>query len=453
MKSLFAKILVWFLITNTVILIAFGVATALTFSHPRARQMPYAMLVSLQMREAQHAYESGGQQALAETLRRMQEASGTRGSFADGNGRNLLTGEDHSALVTRLSRHSFFPILRGRHFILGHKDDHGRYWYFVEVPRRRWAFWLFQPQYLGVLGLAVLLCYGLARHVTSPVRRLQKAVERFGRGDLDARVGSDRAHELGELARTFDRMAERLQTLLAAERRLLLDISHELRSPLARLSVAAELARSAEQRDAAVNQIQKESERMNTLVGQLLQVTRAEGDPAALRLEPVRVDELLRVLVEDCSIEARARRCSLRLEEPQPLTVAGDWELLRRAVENVVRNAIRFAPPDSEVEISSTTSGSVVTIQVRDYGPGVPEEELSRIFDPFYRVQADRSRASGGAGLGLSIARRAVELHKGRLQARNANPGLTVEIELPVGNGPVMDVSSASRMDKDGNSG
>jgi methyl-accepting chemotaxis protein len=132
----------------------------------------------------------------------MQEATGTRGSFADGNGRNLVTGEDHSALVAALSRHSFFPILHGRNFILGHEDAQGRYWYFVEVPRRRWGFWLFQPQYLGVLGLAVLLCYGLARHVTSPLRRLQKAVERFGRGDLNARVESDRTDELGELART-----------------------------------------------------------------------------------------------------------------------------------------------------------------------------------------------------------------------------------------------------------
>ena len=436
MKSLFARILVWFLVTNAVILIAFGVAAALTFSHPRARRMPFAMLISLQMREARHAYESGGPEALAETLRRMQEATGTRGSFADRNGRNLVTGEDHSALVARLSRHSFFPILRGRHFILGHEDAQGRYWYFVEVPRRRWAFWLFQPQYLGVLGLAVLLCYGLARHVTSPLRRLQKAVERFGRGDLDARVGSDRADELGELARTFDRMAERLQTLLAAERRLLLDISHELRSPLARLSVASELARSQEQREAALNQIQKESERMNTLVGQLLQVTRAEGDPAALRLEPVRVDELLRELVEDCSIEALARRCSLALEAPAPVTVEGDPELLRRAVENVVRNGIRFAPADSQVEITSVIAGARLTIRVRDYGPGVPAEELSSIFDPFYRVQADRSRASGGTGLGLAIARRAVELHKGRLQARNANPGLAVEIELPARGGP-----------------
>ena len=247
---------------------------------------------------------------------------------------------------------------------------------------------------------------------------------------------SDRADELGELARTFDRMAERLQTLLAAERRLLLDISHELRSPLARLSVASELALSQEHREAALNQIQKESERMNTLVGQLLQVTRAEGDPAALRLEPVRVDELLRELIEDCSIEARARPCSLALEAPVPVTVEGDPELLRRAVENVVRNGIRFAPADSQVEITSAMAGARLTIRVRDYGPGVPEEELSSIFDPFYRVQADRSRASGGVGLGLAIARRAVELHKGRLQARNANPGLTVEIELPARGGP-----------------
>jgi two-component system sensor histidine kinase CpxA len=430
MKSLFVKILVWFLVTTAIIMAAFSVATALTFSQPRARQTPFAMLISLQIREARHAYETGGREALLETMRRFREATGIRGIFTDRNGRDLVTGEDHSVLVRRAARHSIFPISRGRRFIVGHEDENGRYWYFLLFPRRRWALWLFHAQYLWVLGLAVLLCYALAAHLTSPVRRLQKAVDRFGRGDLDARARSDRADELGELARTFDRMAERIQTLLAAERRLLLDISHELRSPLARLSVAAELARSDEQREAALNQIQKESDRMNALVGELLQVTRAEGDPSALRLEQVRLDELLDSLVEDCSIEAKARGCSLQLNA-RPIEIRGDGELLRRALENMIRNAIRFAPEESKVEINAEMRGAVATIRVRDYGPGVPDEALPRIFDPFYRVEADRSRVSGGVGLGLAIARRAVDLHKGKLRARNATPGLLVEIELP----------------------
>jgi two-component system sensor histidine kinase CpxA len=279
----------------------------------------------------------------------------------------------------------------------------------------------------------VLLCYLLAWYLTSPLRSLKTALERFGQGDFSARAESTRRDELGQLARTFDQMAERIQNLVGAERRLLLDISHELRSPLARLGVAVELARSGENRDAALDRIQKESDRLNALVGELLQATRAEVDPPALRAQPVRLDELLATIVSDCSIEADARGCSLVLDTAGPLTVRGDPELLRRAVENVIRNALRYSPPQASVDVNLATKGAVARIQVRDYGPGVPEESLSRIFEPFYRVEGDRNRDSGGVGLGLAIARRAVELHNGKLQARNAHPGLLVEMEIPKG--------------------
>jgi two-component system sensor histidine kinase CpxA len=159
-------------------------------------------------------------------------------------------------------------------------------------------------------------------------------------------------------------------------------------------------------------------------------VTRAEGDPAALRLEPIRLDEVLRDLVDDCSVEAKAQDCRLELTASQPVEIRGDAELLRRAIENVVRNAIRHAPPNTAVEVSLVKDAGV-SVTVRDYGPGIPEEHLPHIFDPFYRVDTARSRSSGGVGLGLAIARRAVELHKGRITARNCNPGLLVEIAIP----------------------
>ncbi|MGO9260857.1 MAG: ATP-binding protein [Bryobacteraceae bacterium] len=282
------------------------------------------------------------------------------------------------------------------------------------------------------MGAAVLLCYWLAFHLTRPVRELQKAVERFGKGDLSARVGSTRRDELGQLAGAFDRMAGRIETLLAAERRLLLDISHELRSPLARLGVAVELARSGEDRNAALNRIQKESDRLNALVGQLLQVTRAEGDPNSLRRHPVRLDELVEQLVNDSGIEAAAHDCAVTYEKREPVTVEGDPELLRRAVENVIRNAIRYAPPQSAVEVSLARNNGKAVVDIRDHGPGVPDEALPRLFDAFYRVESDRNRSSGGIGLGLSIARRAIELHKGSIRAQNAQPGLEVIMELPV---------------------
>jgi two-component system sensor histidine kinase CpxA len=200
---------------------------------------------------------------------------------------------------------------------------------------------------------------------------------------------------------------------------------------LARLGVAIELARSGENRDAALDRIQKESDRLNALVGELLQATRAEVDPEAFRAQPVRLDELLATIVSDCSIEAGARGCSLVLDAAGPLTVGGNPELLRRAVENVIRNALRYSPPQASVDVNLAADGAAARIQVRDYGPGVPEESLSHIFEPFYRVEGDRNRDSGGVGLGLAIARRAVELHQGSLRASNANPGLLVEIEIP----------------------
>ncbi|HEX5226384.1 MAG TPA: ATP-binding protein, partial [Bryobacteraceae bacterium] len=232
--------------------------------------------------------------------------------------------------------------------------------------------------------------------------------------------------------RSFNEMAGRIQTLLAAERRLLLDISHELRSPLARLGVAVELARSGEDREHMLDRIQKEADRLNELVGELLQVTRVETDPSKQKTDAVHLDELLADIVYDSLLEAKAKDCNLLLKAPAAVIVTGDEELIRRALENVIRNAIRYAPRGTAVDVELAKPRDAVVVSVRDYGPGVPEDALSRIFDPFYRVDSDRNRASGGLGLGLAIARRSVQLHKGKLSAKNAHPGLLVTIELPL---------------------
>ena len=256
-------------------------------------------------------------------------------------------------------------------------------------------------------------------------------MERFGQGDLSARTGSKRGDELGKLARSFDRMAERTQVLLTAERRLLQDVSHELRSPLARLNVAAALTESDADRPAALEQIRKECERLNALIGELLQLTRAEGEAGNLQKVSVDLYSLLAEVADDCAIEAQARDCKVDLRAPSGIAVLGDPELLRRAVENLVRNAIRYAAEGTSVEVVLDRRDETAVVSVRDHGPGVPAEDLDRIFDPFYRVNGDRDRSSGGVGLGLSIARRAVELHQGDLRARNSSPGLTVEMQLP----------------------
>jgi two-component system, OmpR family, sensor kinase len=430
MRSLFWKLLLWFLAAMVITMFGFILITTRSFTASRGRGHMFGRMAAFQLEEARHAYESGGRQALAGFIARFNNTFGAQGILTDGDFKDLLTGADRHDLLEKSERRDRFY----QPGVIARASPDGRYWFFTTPPRGRPGFSFFLPQYLWIAGAMVLLSYLLALRLTSPLRRLETAVERFGRGDFGARLNSKRRDEVGRLSRTFDQMADRIQTLLAAERRLLQDISHELRSPLARLSVATELARSEEPeaRESALNRIEKEAERLNALVGELLQVTRAEGDPSSLKLVPVRLDELLADIAEDCAVEAEARGCRVEMKPAPAVTVRGDPELIRRAVENVARNAIRHAPQNTAVEMSLENSGRTARIKVRDYGPGIATEHLERIFDPFYRVETDRNRTSGGVGLGLAIARRAVELHKGRIQARNADPGLEMEIELPL---------------------
>ena len=279
--------------------------------------------------------------------------------------------------------------------------------------------------------MIAVLGWILAAHLAVPLRRLRRLVDRFGHGDLGARANSTRKDEIGELSRSFDEMAGRIQTLLSAERRLLQDVSHELRSPLTRLDVAVDLAATSDDPREFLGRIKRDVGRLTVLVNELLQLTRAEGDPSAHHLEGMRLDELVESLIEDCRMEAGAKGCRLICSGVEECTVLGEPELLRRAVENVMRNAIRHAPEGSAVEIGLRRDGGMAVIVVRDSGPGVPEDVLDAIFEPFFRVEGDRSRASGGVGLGLAIARRAVDLCRGRISAQNACPGLVVKIELP----------------------
>ncbi len=265
------------------------------------------------------------------------------------------------------------------------------------------------------------------------MRRLRAVVDCFGRGDFSARAPANRKDELGELARSFNQMAGRIQTLLAAERRLLLDISHELRSPLARLGVAVELARSGEDREHMLDRIQKEADRLNELVGELLQVTRVEADPSMQKTDTVHLDELLADLVYDSLLEAKAKDCTLLLKAPVSALVSGDEELIRRALENVIRNAIRYAPRGTAVDIELAKFREAAVVSVRDYGPGVPEDALhqnlrsvlSRGFGPQPRQRRLGTRPCDRAALGATAQRQTT--------AQNAHPGLLVTMEFPIG--------------------
>jgi two-component system sensor histidine kinase CpxA len=292
------------------------------------------------------------------------------------------------------------------------------------------------PLLLGTL-ISALVCLLLARYLTAPIERLRRAAEAYAAGDLTQRVGASlggRRDEIVDLALAFDHMAERLNELMLSHKQLLRDVSHELRSPLARLQAALGLARqrAGTATQPELDRIEDEAERLNELIGQLLSLARLEAGAQDTPLESVNLSELLTTVTEDATLEAGVRQCEVRLQQPALLCVRGNVKLLHSALENVVRNAIHYTAAGSAVTITASQTDGRVLIRVTDHGPGVPEQMLPRMFEPFVRVGEARDRRSGGYGLGLAIAKRAIGLHGGEISARNeAAGGLCVIISLP----------------------
>jgi two-component system sensor histidine kinase CpxA len=294
-------------------------------------------------------------------------------------------------------------------------------------------------------GVAFLVsgfvCYLLTRYITAPILRLRAASQRLASGDLSTRASSNiasRQDEIGDLLRDFDAMASRIEALVSGQRQLISDVSHELRSPLARLNVALDLGRERKGNDAAFDQMEQDLALLNEMIGRLLTI--AKLDVSAKQVPMVQLDltELVSQIVRDANFEARVLDRGVQLTAEEPYLVRGNAELLHGAIENVVRNAIHYTDPGTSVEVSMEfvrqAKKSLVRIAIRDHGPGVFQSELVNIFRPFYRVADARDRQSGGTGLGLAIADRVIRTHGGTISAQNARPpGLLVEIILPEG--------------------
>ncbi|WP_343584178.1 ATP-binding protein [Herbaspirillum sp.] len=299
---------------------------------------------------------------------------------------------------------------------------------------------LFFPSMPIVVALAASMVFALllAWYFSYPIRHLKNAFTQAASGNLDLQlepVMSSRSDELADLGRDFDAMTAKLRTLMESQRRLLHDVSHELRSPIARLQVAIGLARvqDKDKLDITLERIERESMRMDKLVGELLTLSRLEADVPGSMEENIAIQPMLADMVNDASFEAGANGKQIESRIDCAVEIKGNPELLYRAIENVLRNAIKHTAPDTAVQIHTQVdeANKLLNLSILDRGPGVPENELDSIFELFFRSSRTKSNSSGH-GLGLSIARRIIEAHNGYIRAANrSDGGLRVDITLP----------------------
>jgi two-component system, OmpR family, sensor histidine kinase CpxA len=451
-RSLYLKIFIWFWVAMIIINVATFAIFALTRPTPVRRSWRDLTQVGPNAQRAAEVYEQSGPAALTAALQSTEKSSGVSATFFDENGQELsgrTAPPGTSELIARAteSREIEFNFA-GRDTIVARpvvSSKGQRYTYVAHIPRPPFQQGL-QPllfRLLVILVIGGVFCLWLSRYLTTPLLKLRLTTNELAEGNLGARVAdklTKRRDEVGQLGRDFNVMAQRLESMVKAQQRLLGDISHELRSPLARLGVALGLARQRSGADAngALDRIERESDNLNEMISQLLELTRLESGTDPRKRTEVDLAALVRDVAEDADYEARSVNRSVRILSSDNCSINGVEELLRSAVENVVRNAVRFTPEGTAVEVAlKRQNGSgdhFAVISVRDRGKGVPEEALEKIFRPFYRTEDARDRQSGGgAGLGLAITERAVRMHGGSVAASNAaNGGLSVEMRLPL---------------------
>jgi two-component system, OmpR family, sensor histidine kinase CpxA len=450
MKSLFLRIFLSFWMAQALfVVLAILVTLAL-----RPRSSTWESLRTTVMNEAVEAYEQGGAKGLSDYLDNLDHTQHVRAFLFDEHGVEL-SGRGAPEWAIRVAAGGpraphdgfLFPAYPTPRDSRASSDGKHHYTIVLGMPPGPRVF--LGPRGMPVPGLIIaiissgLVVYFLSWYLTKPIVTLRAAARKLAAGDLTARIGasaSKRRDEVSGLMRDFDAMAERLETLMKAQSRLLNDISHELRSPLARLNVALGLARqrSASGNAEMLERIELEASRLNELIGRILTLARLEDGEQRVPQTPVPLDELIVNIAEDAEFEAQARHCHVETVIPD-----GDWgvrgnaSLLHSAVENVVRNAIRYTQEGTTVNIElsteQTAGGPEAVLNVSDSGPGVPADSLPKLFQPFYRIDDARGRLTGGVGLGLAITERAVRFHGGKVSAHNRpESGLRIEIRLPL---------------------
>jgi two-component system sensor histidine kinase CpxA len=447
MRHLFLKIFLWF--WATAILTGISLVLAWVLQPPSVPSRWHAGFEDSARyygTAAAGAFEQGGAYAASEYIHRLSQDAGIHGCLFDDAG-HPLAGE-------------FCPEFRvmGARVARGEPSDsdmqHGLARMAVQIRGPGGRTYIYASELLAGpralagehssmlplrIALALLvsgaICYFLTRYLTAPILRLRSVAQQITAGQLSVRAEPRmelRRDELGDLVRDFNRMADKTEHLISSQRQLLYDVSHEFRSPLARMNVALDLLRGRVRDDSALNRIEIDLQRLNEMIGRLLTVAKLEANSALQT--PVRVDlsELVSSVVSDADFEAQERGSHVDFVQTANLAVTGDPNLLRSAIENVLRNAVRFTRTGTAAEVvlraNGATNAHEAIICIRDHGPGVPEQELPNIFRPFYRMTGN----SGGVGLGLAITERVIRLHGGRIQAMNdPDGGLRVELILP----------------------
>lgn len=452
MQGLFWRVFGAFWLANVSIILVIVWITSSNFESEKIPGLEITRMQAAmddQLRKAAREARRGGAERLNQALR-IADSMGPITVYAIDNQNKDLLGRDYSSDVANalIGMRQEEPVAydRMRSAKIKIQDSNNEVLLVATLEgslfkkmlyKRPHGFW----KHIGLALIASALAAALvAWFVASPLARIRASTRRFAEGDLDARVGHlrlGRSTEINALATEFDRMAERIKALVENNRRLVRDVSHELRSPLARLRVALELARGQDGAALAksMDRIERESDRLEAMLAQTIELSRLETRPE-LRSESIRLDELIESVIENADYEGTPLGRRVALCESTPLETVGSRDALESAVENIVRNAIAYTtgaePIEIRIDIDPQTS-RMARIRIRDHGPGVASEELERIFEPFYRTDSARMRSSGGTGLGLAIARRAVVNIGGDVRASNIDAGgLEVVITLPI---------------------
>jgi two-component system, OmpR family, sensor histidine kinase CpxA len=457
MHRLFLKIFFWYWLTAWGMIAVVLVGVRLTGMRQVSAPNMYETVAPILAAEAAKAYESGGPEAFA----RFSQGghSNERQLFLlDGSYRDVLSRplSDDGLRVAQSAKNGQLVVFRARIAAYKFVSSSGHpYVLMLYLPSdlRRIAEILWGeglPFSISLILLVTLLCLGLAYHIASPIHSIQSTARRVAEGDLKARVPapvSRRFDELAALAIDFDSMVNRLDSVIQAQKKLLNSVSHELRSPLARINLSLALLRNrfSADSDDLFQRLDRDVERIDLLMGQLLTLSRLESGFSSAEREDVDFAQLVEEVAADANFEAQALGKSVSLQTNGSIMLQNaDPDALRSACENVIRNAVRFTQPGSDVqivlEVDRSAPESLALLSVRDHGPGVPEDSLQAIFQPFYRINT-AGEPTGGNGLGLAIASEAIRLHRGTIRAENLRPtGLQLTIQLPVACDPGSDL-------------